>query len=186
MLHHNGTKRLRTQRLVLRRFRAGDAGAMFDNWASDPKVTQYLTWDAHVSPEQSRAVLASWIGMYEHRDYYHWAIEYKGQAIGSIGVVELSDKDERAVAGYCLGYDYWGKGLMTEALSAVVAYMFETVGLNRLYAYHDIENPASGRVMIKCGMQPEGTFREHLRRKDGTFADVRVYAILRSDYLSAL
>ena len=75
---------------------------------------------------------------------------------------------------------------MTEALSAVVAYMFETVGLNRLYAYHDIENPASGRVMIKCGMQPEGTFREHLRRKDGTFADVRVYAILRSDYLSAL
>lgn len=186
MLQHHGTKRLKTQRLVLRRFRPGDAGAMFDNWASDPRVTQYLTWDPHISPDQSRAVIASWIAMYEHRDYYHWAIEYKGQPVGSIGLVELSDKDARAVAGYCLGYDYWGKGLMTEALSAVIAYLFGEVGLNRLYAFHDVENPASGKVMMKCGMQPEGILREHLRKKDGTFADVRVYAILSNDYFERM
>ena len=99
MLHHNGTKRLRTQRLVLRRFRAGDAGAMFDNWASDPKVTQYLTWDPHISPEQSRAVLASWISMYEHRDYYHWAIEYKGQAIGAYQSLLISVDPANTVLG---------------------------------------------------------------------------------------
>jgi len=155
---------------------------MFDNWASDPKVAQYLTWDAHISPEQSRQVIAAWVESYKDLDYYHWAIEYRGQAIGSIGIVELSDKDARAVAGYCIGYDYWGKGLMTEALGAVIEFMFGEVGLNRLCAYHDIENPASGRVMLKCGMQHEGTLREHIRRKDGTFADVRVYAILKNEY----
>lgn len=61
MLTHKGTQIIQTDRLLLRPFRMEDARAMYDNWASDPEVTKYLSWPAHDSPAVTRAVLQDWV-----------------------------------------------------------------------------------------------------------------------------
>ena len=182
-MEHLGTKRLETERLVLRRFCAEDAGAMFANWASDPEVTKYLSWPKHESSEVSAMVMADWISRYDEPDYYHWGIELKeiSELIGSISVVKKDSKVNMVHIGYCIGRKWWNKGITSEALAALITFFFEDVGINRIEAIHDPNNPNSGRVMAKCGMKYEGTMREADWNNQG-FCDASMYAILRSDY----
>ena len=69
-MNHKGTITLETNRLILRRFRLDDAQAMYDNWASDPEVTKFLTWPIHGNVEISRSILQSWIDAYADNDTY--------------------------------------------------------------------------------------------------------------------
>lgn len=176
-----GTVDLETKRLKLRRFTLDDAQDMFDNWASDPAVTKYLTWPTHTSIEVTKAVLESWASNYADGAYFNWAIERKGsgKVIGSIAVVAL-DEDIAAEIGYCLGRAYWGQGIMTEAVMAVLDHLFDAVGLNRVAAYHDANNPRSGRVMEKAGMKYEGILRQAGRNNSG-ICDKVCRAVIRSD-----
>ena len=86
-MKHCGTKRLETERLILRRFAPSDAEAMYKNWASDSEVTRFLTWPAHGSAEVSRRVLETWAAQYENDDYYQWAIVLKENGDGPIGSI---------------------------------------------------------------------------------------------------
>lgn len=181
MLTHKGTKELTTNRLILRRFTADDAEAMYRNWASDDEVTKYLTWPAHASVEISEMVIADWLENYERDDYYQWAIVYEGEPIGSIAVVSQSDKIEKAEIGYCMGKNWWHKGIMSEALGAVMDYLFTEVGMQRIESRHDPRNPHSGGVMRKCGMTYEGTQRRADRNNQG-ICDANHYAILKEEY----
>lgn len=70
MLTHLGTQTLETPRLILRRALPEDAQAMFDNWASDPEVTKFLTWPTYNTVDTAHRILASWIAEYEKPDYY--------------------------------------------------------------------------------------------------------------------
>lgn len=181
---HQGSKVLKTQRLVLRPFCKGDAEEMFANWASDAKVTKYLTWTPHQSVEDTRALLALWEEEARQPNVYHWAITLGGDVIGDIAA-QVNEKSECAVVGYCLSRKYWRKGIMPEALAEVVRYFFEEVGFHRIEATHSAENPASGRVMEKCGLLYEGTFRkEHRLLSTGEWTDVVHRAILREDYFA--
>ena len=180
-MKHLGTVELKTDRLVLRRFTLADAQAMFDNWASDPEVTAYLTWPAHGSVEISRMVLESWVREYDRLDYYQWAIEYDGAPIGSIAVVHGNDLAQKVEIGYCIGKDWWHRGFVSEALAEVIRFFFEEVGANRVEARHDSQNPNSGAVMRKCGMRYEGTMRGADWNNQG-ICDTCCYGILRSDY----
>ena len=184
-MQHQGTKYLETDRLILRPYTVEDAQAMYDHWAKDPDVTKYLTWPPHESAEATRMLLENWTANYEQPDYYQWAIELKeiGSPIGGISVVECREIVDEAVIGYCLGKNWWGKGLMPEAAKAVVSFLFEEVGCNRISATHDTNNPNSGRVMQKIGMQYEGTHRKSGKNNQG-IVDEAVYAILREDYFS--
>ena len=184
MLTHKGTKKIATNRLVLRRFSVADAQTVYSNWANDDRVTKYLTWETHDCVEVTKRVLQEWQENYKKDDCYHWGIEFEGKLIGSIGVVEISDKHSRGVIGYCIGFDYWNKGIVTEALQAVMDYMFSEVNMNKLFAYHDVENPGSGRVMEKCGMVQEGVLREDMLRRDGSYGDMRMLGILRREWES--
>lgn len=182
MLTHKGTQTLHTERLTLRRFKIEDAQAMFDNWASDERVTRYLTWTPHESPEFTKQLLEDWCAAYENPSTYHWAIEFEEEAIGGISVVRLSERSEYAELGYCIGYDYWNKGIMSEAAKAVIHYLFAEVGLHRIGISHAVQNPASGRVAQKCGMTYEGTKRESFQSSAGEFLDIAEYAILKSEW----
>ena len=183
MLTHKGTQMVETPRLILRRFRMDDAQPMFDNWASDPDVTKFLTWPTHTGVDISRMVLEDWVKSYESKAYYQWAMELKelAQPIGSISVVRQNDRTEEAEIGYCMGKAWWHRGLMSEAVSAVIGYLFSEVGMNRIAARHDPNNPHSGGVMKKCGMRYEGTTRASDRNNQG-ICDAAQYAILRSDW----
>lgn len=183
MLTHKGTQTIETPRLILRRARREDAEPMFRNWASDPKVTKYLTWPTYETVETAYPILDLWISEYEKPNYYQWMIELKelGEPIGSISAVRQNEKIKEAEIGYCIGSRWWHKGIMTEALSAVIEYLFTQVGMNRIAARHDPNNPHSGAVMRKCGMKYEGTHRACDRNNQGV-CDAAQYAILRSEW----
>ena len=183
MLTHKGTQTIETSRLILRRAVREDAEPMFRNWASDPEVTKFLTWPAHSSIAVSEMVIGSWLQEYEKENYYQWMIVLKelDEPIGSISVVRQNDRVEEAEIGYCIGSRWWHKGIMTEALSAVIEYLFTEVGMNRVAARHDPNNPHSGGVMRKCGMKYEGTHRACDRNNQG-ICDATQYAILRNEW----
>ena len=182
MITHKGTQTIHTARLTLRRFIVDDAQAMFQNWANDERVTRYLTWRPHESSEATKQLLEVWCSAYENSNTYNWAMDYEGTPIGNISVVRLSDKCEYAELGYCMGYDYWNKGFMSEAAKAVIDYLFAEVGVNRVGISHAVKNPASGRVAQKCGLTYEGTKREFFKRSDGEFLDISDYGIFRSEW----
>jgi len=180
MLTHKGTQTLQTSRLTLRRFTLEDAQAMFDNWASDPEVTKFLTWPTHGSVAVTRMVLTDWVTNYSRPDYYQWAIEFEGQLVGSISVVSHSDRIGKAMIGYCIGQRWWRMGITSEALQAVMDFLFDKVGVERIEAYHDSNNPNSGAVMRKCGMKYEGTQRKSDWNNQGV-CDADWYALLREE-----
>ena len=156
---------------------------MYKNWASDPEVTKFLTWPTHPSVEVSRKINASWVASYEKPDYYLWAIVPKelGEPIGSISVVRMNEKAESMEVGYAISRKYWGQGIMTEAFTAVIRYLFEEVGILRVSSRHDPNNPASGKVMQKCGLKYEGTLRQSDWNKQG-ICDAAHYRFLRHDF----
>lgn len=181
-MNHLGTKTLETERLILRAFSTEDAEDMYRNWASDEEVTRYLTWPVHPSVEGTRALLGIWEEKARETDNYHWCMVLKEiqEPIGSIGVVHMNEQISAAEIGYCCGRAFWGKNIMTEAFSAVRDYLFEEVGFNRLEARHDTKNPASGKVMEKCGLRFEGIKRQGDKNNTG-ICDTAYYAMLRED-----
>ena len=184
MLTHKGTKTIETDRLILRRFTMEDAEPMFRNWASDDQVTKHLTWPTHAGVEVTRMVLADWTAGYAGDKFYQWAIVLKEngpEPIGSISAVHIKEKTRCATMGYCMSRTHWGKGIMAEALTAIIDFFFEEVGINRVEADHDPNNPASGRVMEKAGMTYEGTMRQEGHSNQGII-DVSRWAILRQDW----
>jgi len=183
MLIHKGTQTIETPRLILRRAVREDAQAMFRNWASDPEVTRFLTWPTYKSVETAHQILALWVEEYKNDTFYLWMIVPKalGEPIGSISVVRQNEDIEEAEIGYCIGSPWWHQGIMSEALAAVMQYLFEEVGMNRIASRHDPNNPHSGAVMRKCGMVYEGTHRASDRNNQG-ICDAAHYAILRSQW----
>lgn len=184
---HLGTVMLETERLILRPFKISDAAAMYANWASDPQVTKFLTWQPHESAEATAELLSQWVPQYAQPDYYNWAIALKDdpeQVIGGISVPEQNPRAESVTIGYCLGRKWWGKGIMPEAFKAVIRFFFETEGAGRVQAFHDIQNPNSGKVMEKCGLRKEGTLRRYGWNTQG-ICDECIWAIVAEDYFAA-
>ncbi|MGP1511482.1 MAG: GNAT family N-acetyltransferase [Treponema sp.] len=183
MLNHQGTKKLETERLILRQFKIEDYVEMYNNWACEDAVTKFLTWQTHTNQDVTKSVLADWISKYANKDFYNWAIELKeeNRLIGNISVISLREETLSAILGYCMGSKWWGKEIMPEAGKAVLKYLFEEVGFNRIAANHDKNNPKSGRVMQKIGMTYEGTLRSAGFCNQGIIDDVR-YSILKSEW----
>ena len=181
---HQGSKTLESSRLILRKFAIEDADAMYNNWANDPEVTKYLSWPTHTSASVSQEVIASWLPQYDSDAYYHWAIVLKenNQPIGSTGAARQKDNIKMVEIGYCIGRKWWGQGITSEVLRLLMAFFFDEVKINRLAAEHDTRNPASGRVMEKCGLVREGTLRQGGFNNQGV-GDNAVWSILAEEYL---
>ncbi|WP_026835695.1 GNAT family N-acetyltransferase [Eubacterium xylanophilum] len=177
-----GTKKLETERLILRKFEVSDASDMYNNWAGDPLVSEFLTWPYHTDIEVTKKILAIWEKKYSDKFYMNWAIVEKStnNVIGSIGVVDFKESVKSAEIGYALSRMYWGRGIMPEALKRVMDFLFDDVGFNRVAACHDTDNPKSGRVMEKVGMIREGVLRQSRVNNRG-ITDVMWYSTIRSD-----
>ena len=182
-MKHLGTKRMETARLVLRPFVKEDAPAMYRNWASDPEVTKFLSWPTYKTVDTAYEILNIWVPQYRDDTFYQWAIELKeiGEVIGSISVVNFDERVDMAEIGFCIGRSWWGQGMMTEAFQAVIDFLFGEVGVQRIEAGHDPNNPASGAVQRKCGLKYEGTLRRSIRSNQG-ITDKTVMAILKEEW----
>lgn len=171
-----------TPRLTLRKMSMRDAPDVYQ-YARDEEVARHVLWDAHRSLWDSRAYIRFLQHQYRAGLPCSWAIVLRetGRVIGTIGYMSYSEENAMAEIGYSLARDQWGQGLMTEALSAVLDEAFRALKLNRVEALHFTDNPASGRVMEKCGMKHEGHMRNRIYCK-GAFRDVEMWGILRKDW----
>lgn len=174
-----GTVKIETERLILRQFNINDAEDMNNNWASDDRVTKFLTWPAHPSVDVSRQVIKSWVNDYSNEKNYQWCIELKeiNQAIGSISVVNMNEEINSVEIGYCIGYNFWNKRITSEALKALIEFFFNDVQANRIESRHDVKNPNSGKVMTKCGLIYEGT-RIQADKNNTGICDVALYGLI--------
>ena len=182
---HVGTKTIETERLILRKFTLDDADMAYKNWMGDSEVTKHLRWQAHADVSVTRETIAEFVRSYDDQTYYNWAITMKdsGEVIGFIGCAWMDERIHMIHTFYCIGKAWWGGGIVTEAYKAVLRYFFKEVGAYRIEAYHAPENPASGKVMQKCGLTCEGT----LRRADISnmgIVDAVVYGILKEEYFA--
>ena len=177
--------RLETTRLVLRSFSPDDAMEV-ERLAREREIAAGTLNIPHPYPEgAARQWIVTHPPNFEAGLSVNFCIERAadGALLGSVGM-GLERSHERAELGYWIGRPYWGEGYATEAAAAVVAYGFEALGLNRIYAYHFHNNPASGRVLEKVGMTYEGCRRQHTL-KWGEYLDNVAYGILRSEWKGA-
>ncbi len=121
--------------------------------------------------------------MYENDNFYKWAIVLKGtgEPIGSISIVRINEKTNSVDIGYCIGFKWWNKRIVSEAFSSIISFVFEEMHVNRIEARHDSNNPNSGKVMIKCGLKYEGILRQSDYNNQGV-VDAVYYSILASEY----
>ena len=182
-MQHKGTIKIETERLILRALESEDAENMFQNWSNDPKVTKFLTWPANKEIKMAEDILKIWKSQYEKSDFYQWGIVPKsfGEVIGTISVVELDERVEKVQIGYCIGQKWWNQGYTSEAFAAIISFLFEEVGVNRIEAMYDLRNPGSGKVMEKCGLQYEGMLRQAGWSNSG-IGDMAMHSILASEY----
>ena len=175
---------LETERLVLRKMDMRDAEDMYE-YSRDPLVTKHVLWEAHNAISDTKSYIRFMLRKYRAGEPSSWCIEEKqtGKAVGTIGYMWYQRDNSACEVGYSLARRCWNRGYMTEALKAVLDYTFRELGINRVEAQHEVDNPASGAVMRKCGMVKEGTLRSRLYNK-GKYVDVDLYAVLRREYLS--
>jgi RimJ/RimL family protein N-acetyltransferase len=111
----------------------------------------------------------------------HFAIRSADDSLmGGCGFHDFQvGQSHRAEVGYWLGKPFWGRGIMTAVVKRLCQHAFEEFGLVKITAHVFPNNPASARVLEKCGFQEEGFLRKH-HLKDGQFIDARLFALLRS------
>lgn len=169
-----------TPRLLLRRPRREDAEAIFARYASDGQVTRLVGWARHRSLKDTHAFLDDSDALWERWPGGPYLVESRenGALLGGTGFT--FETPRRAMTGYVLARDAWGWGFATEALRAVVE-VARGIGVVRLYALCHPDNPASWRVLDKCGFTREGLLRKHIDYPNlapGGPGDAFCYAII--------
>lgn len=180
-----GTKKLETERLILRKVTKKDALEAFNNWCNSDKVSKYVMWSKHENVGVTEALYEVWEKEYENLQTFRWIVELKNtkELIGTIDVASKKFLPYGACEiGYCYGEKYWGYGYATEALKRVIKFLFEECEADVIYADHMNNNPGSGKVMIKSGMRFEGKLRNRILDKDGIRNDLLMYSILKEEY----
>ncbi len=141
---------LETKRLILRPFELTDAEAMFNNWASDPEVCKYMTWNHHESIDTTQMIINTWIEQYHQPERINFGIVLKetNELIGGIDVCGYIDGVP--VVGYVLSRKYWNNGYMTEAFLEIIK-LLKSLGYQQIKVDAMIENIGSNKVIQKCG-----------------------------------
>lgn len=163
-----GTKTIETPRLILRKITLNDAPQMFANWASDPDVTAYLSWPAHQSIDVTKNIIAEWVRQYDSDLFFQWVIELKSnkEVIGTISIFNVNESEKSGEIGYCIGKKYWGQGIMSEVLKYIISYLTNETDFEVITGRHDVDNPASGKVMVKNGFVFETNKTEHSKKNN--------------------
>lgn len=173
-------KTLETERLILNEWTLSDAEDLYA-YAKNPNVGPHAGWSPHKSVDESKEIITELflpVGA--------WAIRLKesGRVVGSIGLEPdkyRPDANSREM-GYSLAEDQWGKGIMTEAATAVLHFGFRELGLDQMGICTGELNKRSQRVIEKCGFRYEGTLRRNYKVYDGSIRDSMIFSMLRSEY----
>ena len=168
---------LEGERILLRPVGLADAPDMFA-YASDEETTRFV-FETHRDRAMTEEAIANYF-MAAPAGKYAIVVRDTKKMIGTIDI-RPNPTDRIAEIGSTLNKDYRGNGYMTEASKLITALAFEVLELEKVFAMHDILNPASGEVMKRIGMQPEGILRRHKVFK-GRSCDMAYYGILKEKY----
>jgi [ribosomal protein S5]-alanine N-acetyltransferase len=173
---------LETERLILRQLTPEDGESVFDI-RKNFEVTRYNGGAAYTDIEQAFRLIDRVSGDYMHGLSLRWGITLRGndRVIGMCGYNYWIRIDARASIGYDLAYEHWGRGIMPEAVGAMIDFGFDHMLLNRIEADASLENTASARVLEKLGFTCEGIQREQYFEEED-YHDLVLFALLRADY----
>ncbi|NBJ87982.1 GNAT family N-acetyltransferase [Acutalibacter sp. 1XD8-36] len=176
---------LETERMRLRTWRMEDIQDMYV-YAKDPDVGPWAGWKPHESLEESREIVSRWVNNTDENNI-KFALEEKasGRVIGSIGIEPDGKRpniDGCRNLGYVLGKNYWGQGLMTEAVRAAIDYAFRVLKLRLLTVNHYTINDRSRRVIEKSGFVYDGTLRSGSSIYNGEERDLCCYSMRAWEY----
>lgn len=148
---------METDRIILRPWHESDAETLF-KWASDPDVGTRAGWPPHKSVEESLEIIRT---LFNNDTTWAIVLKESGEAIGAMGYgpscdCDLPAREGEPLIGYWVGKPYWSQGICTEALKLMIEHIKETTDIKSLISGHFIDNPASGRVMEKCGFTATG------------------------------
>ncbi|WP_193200476.1 GNAT family N-acetyltransferase [Nostoc sp. MG11] len=174
---------LDTTRLILRPLSLADAPSI-QGVVSVREIADTMISIPHPYPDgEAEQYIRRQISDFEAGHSLSFVIERKPEKVFS-GIIEIRDierEHSQAELSFWLATEVWGKGYMSEALKLLLRFGFKDLDLNRLYAYHMVRNPGSGKVLQKNGFTQEGVLRQRVR-KWGVFEDVKIWAILRRDW----
>ena len=170
---------LKTQRLILRPLKVGDARAIYE-YSNKPGFGQCLK---RKKPFTRRDVIKYVSGILNKEPVVYWVMLLKknNQLIGDCGLCEWNQQAQRAELSYAVSPDAWNQGYATEAALCVMQFGFENTGVNRIQAICNSANSRSERVMQKCGLKPEGVLRQYIQC-DGQPLDMKMYSILKQEW----
>ena len=174
---------LYTKRLILRGFQADDISVMREK-LNNKKVTKETANIPYPFTTKEAEKRVDFITKgFENKTNYVFVITEKDhdELIGQIGL-HLDIANHKAEIGYWIAEANWGKGIATESLSAILKFGFEELKLNKIFATHFIDNPASGKVLIKNKMIKEAELKEHYQCEDGTFSNHNQYRLTKEEY----
>lgn len=175
-------KTIETERLLLTPWSLSeeDISDLYD-YAKDPQVGPAAGWKPHASKEESKQIIEK---LFLPHQVFAIREKSTGRIVGSIGLE--ADRRRENVASRELGYSLkkacWGKGYMTEAAQAVIAYGFCQLGLTVIAVCTGPDNKRSQRVIEKCGFSYEGRQRRGYHIYDGSDRDNLLYSLLREEW----
>ena len=171
---------LQTQRLILREIKLQDASDIFTIF-SDPEVVRFHDLEVFQQAEEAERLIHSFAARFEKDTGIRWGITWQGsnQIVGTCGC-GWRPHNHSASLGYELATRFWGQGIATEALQAVIGYAFSVQGINRLEALTYPENLASAKVLQKLNFHEEGVLRQYGFWK-GQFHDLRCFSLLKHE-----
>jgi len=175
---------LTTGRLTLRRITEADADALFEIFADD-QVTEHYAWDTFTDPEQGRELAVRTVEQYHRREAMRWGLVLPGtdRIIGTCGYTRWARDNRFAVVGYDLARKHWRRGLMSEAVAAVLRFGFDHLALNRVEATVLVGNIASAALLTVAGFRLAGRLAQRAWHRN-TFQDVHMFGLIRSAWLT--
>lgn len=175
----NGTQRLETERLILRRLAIQDANSLF-TLCTDKDILKYLAGiPEYTGIEMANKYILSLQDKYNNADYFDWAICLKDNnlMIGRISSYEFDEDKRKVDLAWQMNKEYRGKGYMTEAVKAITEF-FIKLGCERIEAFADVDNIASNKVIKKAGFEFEGVLRKYDLNRQGKLYDANMYSIV--------
>lgn len=174
---------IETERLLLRRMADADAPEILF-LRSDDTVMKYIDREKTKSVEEAVAFIQTVNENIDRNESIMWAITLKnnpGTLVGNISFWRIINKNYRAEIGYMLHPDFWGKGIMKEALLAAIEFGFNKMKLHSIEAHINPDNTASGMLLEKTGFIREAYFKEDFFFR-GKFIDSAIYSLLAGNH----
>ena len=147
----HGTVELWTERMILRRYRPGDADDLYRYLGTEPSMYEYSGWNPYATMEMARETVQGFIDSYDDEHVYSWVMDIDDVIVGTIGAYDY--QDDRIEVGFSVVKGWQGRGLATAALKKVLEYLTENEGIPCVTAWCASENTGSRKVLEKAGMQ---------------------------------